>query len=79
MTDCPHGDDPAICPPCQGAALPRTVTTREWSAAFPARYEGDCRGCGFVINVGDPIRASDGEYRHADCIDSNATSEGAHA
>ncbi len=56
--DCPHGDsDPALCPPCQGAAMPHPIVTdRRWSFAFRARYDGRCVGCEHPICEGDAIR-----------------------
>ncbi len=58
MTDCPHGDsDPALCPPCQGAATPPPdITGIGWSGPFPARYNGWCVGCARPITAGDILR-----------------------
>ena len=68
---CPHGDDPAICPPCRrtagkDAALAHTPPAVEFR--FTARYSGDCPACHLPIHVGQACaRLTDGRSIHGAC------------
>jgi hypothetical protein len=73
--DCPHGDDPATCPPCQRARQVRAAPVpEEWviyRRAVAAR-SAPCPYCGRRIEPGDPIALigpdrQDAEWAHATC------------
>lgn len=73
MNPCTHGmPDPRSCFECMEdgnlpapqKAAPPTPSDR----THPARFDGECSGCGFVITAGQLIRHwSDGQWRHAEC------------
>lgn len=68
--ECVHGDDPTICPPCQGPPR-RAPRVRAWSGSFAAAFPGVCDTCDDPIDPGDLIRRvgfTDGTsaYRHAE-------------
>lgn len=69
--ECDHGDDPAICPPCQGAALELPPTPPPWGPTFRASGVGTCSGCTFAIEPRDLIVGRGigdrHEYRHVGC------------
>lgn len=72
VVECVHGDDPAICPPCQNARLPRPPDPEPAtvSGVFTAAFPGRCDACDDWIDPGDEIRRvqfTDGviAYRHA--------------
>ena len=79
--ECPHGDDPAICPPCSRLGL----THREAQYGPPgkpitASHRSQCPECGDVIDHGDAIRPvpvlDEGytQWRHDYCCDEPARS-----
>lgn len=47
--ECPHGDDPALCPPCQRVPAPSPVLS------IPARFASTCPACERPIAAGDTI------------------------
>lgn len=51
VTDCPHGGDAAICPPCN----PLPAATRRERRVTVARWEGTCPACPDLIELGDEI------------------------
>lgn len=54
--ECPHGGDSATCPPCRTVAAPRSVKPKaSHGGGFPARFDGQCRGCNLPIFEGDII------------------------
>lgn len=67
MADCPHGDDPLLCPPCQGppGGTLRFVTPD--SRPFSAQYDGECAGCGFDIRRGETVMYRGGRLNHSGC------------
>lgn len=63
---CPHGDDPNLCPPCQGpASLERT----DVGPVFVARRVSDCPSCATEIVPGDEARMVDGVTQCRSCAD----------
>lgn len=70
--ECPHGDDPQVCPPCNPTAAPRLAAGRV-GPPFPSRFAGRCAGCEGIIDVGEPIRRVEWDadtvvYRHDDPV-----------
>ena len=44
--------------------------------AFPARYDGECAGCGGDIEEGEQIIVTDDGAAHAACVDHTDCPEG---
>lgn len=66
FTECPHGDDPAICPPCQGPTILGDGAAEVFTAR--ARLEGWCPECRQEIEVGDLIaKVGDRPWAHEEC------------
>lgn len=72
--DCVHGDDPAVCPPCQDEASPRPVAAASrWRdrRTFTAAFHGRCAACDEPIESGEAIRAAEWwvgtDYVHEGC------------
>lgn len=65
MSECEHGSDPTICPPCQGASR-HTSAPLELGPVITADYAGVCPGCDEAIRVGDRIRRVGDTWRHND-------------
>lgn len=64
-TECPHGDDATICPPCQRApTMPRSDPARlfEQPTTIQARYDGTCTSCSSSIIIGDWIYLVDDDW-----------------
>ena len=68
---CPHGDDPAICPPCRrnaGKDAPITYEPPAVEFRFRAKFAGNCPSCHLPIYVGQACaRLTDGRTIHEDC------------
>lgn len=57
MTECALTELPVeMCAHCRGDRLP-TDDRPELGPPFPARYDGECSGCGDDFAAGDTIRA----------------------
>lgn len=66
--DCPHGDDPTTCPPCQTQATTITSTPTVL-ARSTAIHPTTCLQCDQPIRHGDPIVLTDDgpPWTHEDC------------
>lgn len=65
---CPHGDDPAICPPCRRSAGKDKPEPTVVEFEFTARYSGDCTGCNLPIHIGQRCaRLTNGRTVHVGC------------
>lgn len=69
MADCPHGDDPTLCPPCQRPPKGKRVRGGGIGPRFTARYRTDCPGCPVEIEPGDDVRVWDRTTWHARCAE----------
>lgn len=61
VTECRHGDDPTVCPPC------KTPPHRVDGATLVARYHGRCAVCDEQIESGDRIAANSNGWQHFEC------------
>lgn len=62
MNECEHGaigEEILTCPPCQNTASLPPAEHPDWSRPFPARYEGSCFGCDFVVRPGERVRVAE--------------------
>lgn len=70
MTECPHGDDPNSCPPCQNPPRGRRLRNeRSPGPRFTAAYASPCPGCPFGVEPGQDARRWDGRTWHARCAE----------
>lgn len=59
--DCPHGDDPRSCPPCQSKNLGKRLPPRLSSSTardgvtIDARFKSQCPRCRELIDIDDRI------------------------
>ena len=64
-SECPHGSDPALCPPCN-RPIPWAPPT-DIGPALTAAYRSRCNACSEHIEPGELICASDFGYIHEEC------------
>ena len=64
--DCPHGDDPNMCPPCQSPPRGNKRATKVTSDAtrMLARFKTQCPACHGLIRIDDPIAKVDDVWVH---------------